>query len=115
MLSRIDALISKVGQDATFRRATSTYTPSTRANASTFVDYAVKAFVYSNSQSKLAGLSDQNTRYVAISGLDLTLTPIINQDKIVLDSVEYVIISSDKRKIGNAPAMFVIGISSNGE
>jgi hypothetical protein len=115
MLSRIDAIISKVGEDAIFKKAVATYTPSTRSNSSSFTNYPVKAFVYSSSPNKLAGLSDQNTRYVAISALDLTFTPVVNQDKLVLDSVEYVILSSDKRKIGNASAMFILGISSNGE
>jgi hypothetical protein len=115
MLFRIASIIDRVGQTATFRRASATYNATTRANTVTFVDTVVKCFVFNNSEMNLIGLSDQNTRYAAIAGTSLPYTPNVNQDKLVLDSVEYVIISADKRKIGNSPAMFVLGIVSNGE
>jgi hypothetical protein len=104
-----------MGQTGTFRRASATYNATTRANTVTYTDTIVKAFIYNNTQNKLIGLSDQNTRYIVISGMSLPYTPNVNQDKIILDSTEYVIISCDKRKISESPAIFILGISTNGE
>ena len=111
MHSRVKSLVDKVGQRIIIRRVTGAYDPATRENTLSTTDFSTKGFAYSYTSKQLAGLSNQNSHYMAVGADNITFAINLNRDKLVISGNEYLIKSVENRKINDKSALLIIGYS----
>ncbi len=107
-------LIKKFGKNAILRRRTSTYSAATRKTTEATTDLKVKVsppedFKFNQIDGTLVQAGDAK---VSIAALGLKFEPDAETDSIVMDSVEWKIVTVKTTWSGELPALFELQLRS---
>lgn len=111
---RVSALLNRVGQMVTYKRVTGqSYDTATGVNTVTYTDYSIRASIREYSPRDIQGAVRIGDRKAQIAGADIAFTP-AKDDKLVIDSLTWAIVSIETRKIGEDACLHILQIRGAG-